>query len=193
MRQFNRKIHLIAGLGISGLVLLFFITGYLIINSQGKEHPEPEQTTRTVELKGNYNVSSPDGIEKLKDELGISGRADEPELRDDGTTKIFVGMPLRHYEIVLAPEVKNAEITEVAHNTLGIINGLHRTREYHGGPAYILWAVIHDITCIGLILLGISGLVFWFRKKKKSPLGWVILAAGWSFTFWTILYIMLSA
>ena len=158
----------------------------------GKEHPEPERSTKTVELKGQYNVNNPADIEKLKDELGINGRANKPNLRDDGTTKIFIGMPQKHAEIILSAEGGEIEVTEVTHNTIGIINGLHRTRGYHGGVVHILWAVIHDITCVGLILLGISGLVFWFRKKKKSPLGWVMLAAGWSFTIWTFLYIILS-
>jgi hypothetical protein len=58
------------------------------------------------------------------------------------------------------------------------LHEIHVLRGFKGGWAYTAWAVMYDISCLAMLIFAITGVVMWYRVRKRFRNGWWYLVTG---------------
>ncbi len=192
MYQLIRRMHLFTGLVLLVFVLMYFISGYVLIHEHWFGGREPKVTKRVESLDVPLRASDALLASQVQDRFHLSGQSSTPEHRKDGWVRISYVRPGRTFQVAINPEGKQVTITRNDFGFAGVANGMHRLRGYHGGWVYWLWAAMYDLASAGLIVFAITGIVLWYQSTSRRLAGWLCLAAGFGFTAAMIAYLMLS-
>ncbi len=185
-----RKIHLYSGLILMTFVVMYFVTGYVMVHHDWFPHAEPVATTRTEPLEF-AAVEDPKAYSLyLQQTFDLRGKRQEPRRGDDGSWRFRYFRPGTFHEAVVAADGKSVTITsrdETAHATMV---GYHRLHGYGGGWLYDVWAVLYDLASLSMILFAISGIYLWYRLTRRKLVGWIFLGVSYGYAGMTILYLM---
>jgi hypothetical protein len=190
MYHLIRRIHLFTGLLLLVFVLMYFISGYVMIHSKWFGETSPNVSVRTEHL--NFPVDPTDAKvpAKLQAAFGLRGQSSSPERRGDGTIRLNFSRPGTTFQTVVSADGTQLKITRKDFGPTGLANGLHRLRGYHGGWLYFLWSLMYDLASIALILFALTGTVLWYQSTARHLAGWACLAASFGFTAAMIIYLM---
>ena len=191
MYRLIRRIHLFTSLLLLVFVLMYFVSGYVMIHANWFGESQPKLSVRTEILKVPANPADPTLPQKLQ-AFGLRGQSSPPEHRGDGSTRFNFVRPGTTFQTVLAADGKELTITRKDFGFSGLAQGMHRLRGYHGGWLYCLWSSMYDLASLALIGFGITGIVLWYQSTMHHLAGWVCLAASFGFTAVMIGYLMLS-
>lgn len=191
-----RKIHLYASLIIAAFLLMYFVTGYVMIHTGWFPHREsgPAVVTSTHPVTSAGNAASP-GSEAfaayLQDALGFGGKFTGQEKTSDGW-KFTWFRPGVNIEAVVSEAGDAVTLTETHQDFRGLVNGYHRMHQYDGPLLYDLWTLLYDVASLSLIVFAITGVYLWWKFSKRKIWGVLCLIASWGFAAATIAYIMLA-
>jgi hypothetical protein len=187
-----RRIHLFTGLLLLVFVLMYFVTGYVIVHRPWFGKSNPRITTRTEALNLRGRPSDEQMAEYLQDTFDLRGQPGAANHRADGSIRFTFARPGTSFEAVILPGAKQVTITRKDLAATDVANGLHRLRGYRGGWVYWLWALLYDLASAALIVFALTGIVLWYQSTSRRLGGWICLSLSFSFTAAMILYLMLS-
>jgi len=192
MYTFIRRIHLFSGLVLLVFVLMYFVSGYVIIHRPWFGKSEPATIHRQEPLIVSERRSDEEMSRYLQEKYGLRGQRSPANHRPDGSVRFSFVRPGTSFEALIAPDGKSLTITEKHLGAADIANGLHRLHGYHGGWLYLLWAFVYDLASAALIVFAISGVVLWFQSTSRRLAGWLCLALSCGFTASMMGYLLLS-
>ncbi len=192
MYPWIRRIHLFTGLFLLVFVLMYFVSGYLMIHEKWFQRGEPLKTTRNERLTYAGDLSTTDFAGYLEHTFGVRGKRQPPRRRPDGSWQFNYVRPGVNHEVVVSPSGQEVTITRSQFGAVGLAHGLHRLHGYGGGWLYDLWAVVYDLASGAMILFALTGIFLWHQSTVIRWPGWLCLVLSFGFTTAMLLYFLWS-
>ncbi len=174
-----QKIHLIASMIMFSFLLVYLISGIILMNHDLFTIPEVEVNHSKILVEKPMNGDPKDYTRYLKKALDLKGRT---EYRQDNKDNwIFhYNMPGEGYQVTLTPAQDTLYIRRSSqHMTVfSVAQRIHMLRGFKGGWEYTAWAVMYYVSCFAMILFAITGIIMWFKRRKQFRQGWWYLLAG---------------
>ena len=185
-----RRIHLYAGVGLLAFVVMYFVTGYVLIHGEWFPGTPPVKSTREESLTSAPGASPEEFSALLQQRFGLAGKRQPPVRMKDGGWKFEYLRPGLGHEAVVPPAGDRVRITRTEFSTRQMLVHFHRLHGYGGGAMYDLWMVMYDLASAAMIVFAVTGIYLWYKLTRRRLLGWLLLAASFSFTAGTILYLV---
>ena len=185
-----RKIHLYTAFVLLAFVLMYFVTGYVLIHNEWFPRSEPKVATREEALAPSPGASPEQMSVDLQRHFDLPGKRSEPKHNRDGSWKFQYVRPGTTCEAVVNPAGDRVTIKRTDFGAAQTMIGFHRLHRYGGGWVYDLWMVLYDLASVSMILFAASGVYLWYKLTRRRLLGWVLLAAGLGFTAGTMVYLV---
>ena len=192
MMMLNRKLHLYSGLGLLAFVLMYFFTGWVIMHEELFPHRDPTEITWIEQLDYQGPQDTESWSDYLQSEFDLRGKRGRVRELKDGQVSYSFYRPGFAYEVVVSAAQTKAEITETRWGFRNLMVGYHRVHGYGDGWLYYLWSFMYDLASVACILFAVTGIVIWLPTRRKDPVGWLFLGAGFGLTTVMILYLMLA-
>jgi hypothetical protein len=185
-----RRIHLFTGVGLLAFVVMYFVTGYVLIHGDWFANSPPEKTTRDEPLAAAPGASPEEFSALLQRQLNLTGKRQPPVRMKDGGWRFNYVRPGVSHEAVVPPSGGVVHITTSRFGTRQTLVGFHRLHGYGGGWMYDLWMVLYDLASASMIVFAVSGIYLWYKLTRRRLLGWVLLAASFTFATGTVVYLV---
>ena len=182
-----RKIHLYAAFITSAFLLMFFLSGAVMI--LGKIFPRPMKETANLQVALQENKSETDNILEICKRFNIRGEETIKTLPGDKKSYSFYRAAYRA-EIIVNNGGRNAMVKIREGNFWAAMNDFHRLLGFNGNWAHKLWYISYDLSCIALIVMALTGVYLWWKLEKKKKVGIVFLFLSTGLTLFTIMYIL---
>lgn len=187
-----RRIHLFSGLVLLLFILMYFVSGYIIVHRPWFGRAQPATVTRKVAWTAPAGLADEEISQYIQETFGLRGQRAPANHRSDGSVRFNFVRPGTTFEALLQPGSKELTITEKHLSAADIANGMHRLHGYHGGWFYYLWAFVYDLASTGLIVFALSGVVLWYQSTTHRLAGYLCLGASVGFTAAMISYLLFS-
>ena len=174
-----QKTHLIASMIILSYMLMYVISGIILINRDLFTIPPVEEKHSRIPVEKPMTGDQKQYSKYLKQSLNLKGRV-ECSTNDAGDWIFYFNYPGDNYQLTLTP---NQDTLYIRHSTqkmnlITVTQRIHMMRGFKGGWEYAAWAVMYDASCFAMIVFAVTGVLIWFRKRKAFRYGWWYLAAG---------------
>lgn len=183
-----RQIHLYSGLVFFVFILMYFISGYVILHNIIWGSNKPEKNARMEAVNYPLNLDNEGVSEYLQRQFSINGKQLPPQQMKDGRWKFRYWHPGRWHEVIVALDRDSVEIVSIKWYSRRTLVQFHRLAGYEGDWPYKIWAFLYDLVCLTMIVFPISGIVIWYRFTKKRLFGWILLSLSFGFAGFTIFY-----
>lgn len=181
-----RRIHLYCAFSILVFLIMYFLTGFLMVRGSwfSNEKPEPIVENRKIDLK---EVKDPETLaEYIQKSFDIPGQREQIRQETDGKYRFVYNHPGMTWIATFDPENGQVVLQKQAQNIRHVINTLHRIHSYGGGFIYDLYVIMMDLCSIGLIIFSITGFVLWLKVINNKIWGYLFFFLGISYTLWVI-------
>jgi hypothetical protein len=185
-----RRIHLYTGVGLLAFVVMYFVTGYVLIHHDWFPDSPPVKSTRQEPLTAAPGASPEEYSAMLQRQFGLAGKRQPPVQMKDGGWRFQYLRPGLSHEAIVPPAGGTVRITTSRFSTRQTLVHFHRLHGYGGGWVYDTWMVLYDLASASMILFAASGIYLWYKLTKRRLLGWVLLAVSFSFATGTMLYLV---
>jgi hypothetical protein len=185
-----RRIHLYTGVGLLAFVVMYFVTGYVLIHSNFFPGSQPVKTTREEQLTAAPGASAEEYSALLQQQFSLAGKRQPPKQMGDGAWKFEYVRPGITHEAVVPKAGGRVRITTSQHGTRQVMVQFHRLHGYGGGWMYDVWMVLYDLASASMIVFALSGIYLWYKLTKRRALGWALLAVSFTFTAGTMIYLV---
>ncbi len=193
MHKIIRFIHYYSSLFLIIFILMYVVSGLIMINHKLIPSGEPVQTVRRVALDIKMHGDPADYKKIFRQKYELSGRMEDPVERKDGSLRYWYYRPGTTHELIVTSARDSVKITRTDQQTLGrVVNRLHHVRGYGGGFVYNLWAILVDCTTVSMILFALTGIYLWYKRTKKKIVGLIVLSLGFLLPWTVIVFLMLS-
>ncbi len=174
-----RKIHLIASMIIFSFLLMYLLTGIIKINHNLFEIPPVEEIQYSMPVEKPMDGTPREYTKFLMEKFDLKGRIDFNKDRKENWIFHF-NFPGENTQITLTPAQDTLFFKQWKQEMtfFTAINRMHIQRGFKGGWEYTAWAVLYDLSCFAMIIFAITGILMWFRARKRFKYGWWYLAAG---------------
>ena len=174
-----RKLHLIASMIILSFLLIYVITGLFMMNRNLFEIPPVEQKHSKILVEKPMEGAPDLYAQYLKEWLDLKGRTTyEKDWQENWN--FYFNFRGDDCLVRLTPAQDTLYIKH-SHQEMTLFLMLHKIhvlREFGGGWAYTAWAVMYDVSCFAMLIFAITGIIMWFRVRKRFRYGWWYLATG---------------
>lgn len=185
MHTLLRNIHLYSAFIIGAFLLMYFVTGGVMVLESIFPRTNKHTTLQTLAIHG--TSSEEKTIKDICSRFSIHGDLSMTTSADGNKTYRFIRPGYR-------AEVTRFHVDSVRVNikkgTLGsVMNDFHRLRGYEGSWIHMVWALLYDLSSISLLVFAFSGVYLWWKLEKNKKPGVVFLLASTAVTAFTILYL----
>jgi len=184
-----RKTHLYAGLVVLLFVLMYFVTGYLIIHADWFSPTEPTVVEQEAALNAPADMDAEALSRYVQHHLDLPGKRLPPTRLKDGGWRFQYQRPGTVYRVEVTADRNRAHITRETMGWQWTLNRLHHLHGYGGGALYTLWGILLDLVGLSMIVFAVTGIYLWYKLTRKRRLGWILLALSWAFTLGTMGYL----
>jgi len=185
-----RSLHLFTGMSLLIFVVMYFVTGYVMIHRDWFGNPDPASAVRTETLEYTGDETLDAWAVYLQNTYGLTGQIESRRRFRDGRMEIVYLRPGTVYRAEVSADRKTVRITENKGSWQRTMILFHRLHGYHGTWLYILWAVMFDLASISLIVFALTGIYMWYKLTVRRLAGWIMLGLSYSFTGGYILYLL---
>lgn len=187
--RLTRGLHLYTSFVLLMFVLMYFVSGYVILHGKWFGVRPPAKTVREANIAMPIS-SDPGALQSvLENQLGLHGKALPPRKRNDGSWQLTWSRPGDVQQALVHPDGR-VEVTESTQNFAGTLNAFHRLHGYSGGGLYVFWALLYDLASASMIVFALSGIYLWYKITRRRALGWAMLAISFLYAGGTILYLV---
>ena len=184
-----RGLHLYTSFVLMVFVLMYFVSGYVILHGKWFGAHPPTKTVREEKVATPVN-SDPQELQlDLQNQLGLHGKPMPARKRNDGSWQFTYSRPGDVQQAIIHPDGR-VEVTESTQNFAGTLNAFHRLHGYSGGGLYVFWAVLYDLASASMIVFALSGIYLWYKITRRRALGWALLAISFAYAGGTMLYLV---
>lgn len=179
VRKLTKKIHLISSMIIFSFMLMYLITGIVKINHDLFDVPPVEELQYTVPVEKAMEGTAREYSDYLMEEFDLKGRINFNQNLQENWVFNF-NFPGNSVQITLTPAQDSLFFHQWKREMtfFTVANRMHVLRGYKGGWAYTAWALMYDISCVAMMVFAITGIMMWYRARKRFRYGWYYLAAG---------------
>jgi hypothetical protein len=190
-----RKIHLYSGLVILVFLMMYFVSGYVMIHRPwfGGQSGKPLADVRTESLAGYTGPREPEQLAAyVVERFQLRGRANvpPPARQPQKSIRFNVVRPGTIQQVDIPRDGDALTITTTRENVAGVLVQLHRVHGYGGGLIWNTFVFFNDLASASCILFALSGVYLWWKTAKRKIWGVACLAASCAYTAGTILYLM---
>jgi hypothetical protein len=177
--KLTRRLHLISSMIIFSFMLMYLVTGIIKINHNLFEVPPVEEIRYSLPVEKPMEGTAREYSDYLLAEFDLKGRINYKQNQKEDWIFNY-NFPGNNIQITLTPAQDSLYFQQwKQENTFfTVVNRMHVLRGFKGGWAYTVWAVMYDVSCVAMIVFAITGIIMWYRARKRFPYGWWFLAAG---------------
>lgn len=175
-----KQIHLISSFVLLGFIVVFLLTGIVIVNRKLFDIPETSEKEKKIAVDRKMTGTPSEYSDYLKKSLNLKGRQLWQKQENNGNWTFRYNFQGKNHAIVLTPKQDSLLIrtNEQKMNLLTVSTKIHHLRGFKGGWEYTLWAIFYDITAVSFVIFALTGLLMWIRLKMRYPNGFWYLLAG---------------
>lgn len=182
-----RKLHLYASFVIASFLLMYFLSGAVMI--MGNIFPRKNVKTLFEKVALKNNQVEAEAIKEIFRQYDIHGVESKITNANGGRNYNFI-RPGYRAEIIFV-EGKDSIKVNIKEGTFwSAMNDFHRLRGYTGSWTHKVWAVLYDLSCIALLVFAFTGVYFWWKLERKKLLGTIFIFASTGITVFTIWYLV---
>ncbi|MEX2230832.1 MAG: PepSY-associated TM helix domain-containing protein [Cyclobacteriaceae bacterium] len=182
-----RRIHLFAAFILTVFVLMYFITGFIMIFEETFKRTDNSVTSVVKEIPGIQRHSGDTLIALLRSNFEINGQY---QIRKNNTqTVLDFRHPGTESQVIVRHGSDSVKVTTKKKNFISTMHQFHRLHGYHGGLNYLVWAFVYDLSALSMILFAITGVYLWYKTEHTKWPGWLIITAFTFFMFFTMVYL----
>jgi hypothetical protein len=192
-----RKIHLYSGLVILTFLMMYFISGYVLIHRPwfGGQSGKPQPITRSESLAGYTGPRTPEALAAyIVDRFDLPGRLSlpPPEKQPKDAIRFTVFRPGTTHEVRIPhDDADTIQIRTTRENLAGLFVHLHRIHGYGpGGWAFNAYVLFDDLASASCILFALSGVYLWWMTAQRKIWGVLCLTASCTYGIGMILYLL---
>lgn len=190
-----RKLHGLFALGLGALLVLYAVSGWMIIHRVGGGAPESTLLRVPADAVGGEGEAA-ERVRAVAAEAaaraGLSAaRAEKPAFAD-GVWRVKLTRVARSAEVTLTPGAAEAQVA-LRQATVGEgVKRLHRLNAVGASGGWLAWAWLVDGLSLALLGFSFTGVLLFRAVKRKRRLGWLLLAASSLYTVGGIAWLALS-
>ena len=186
-----RRIHLYTGVGLLAFVVMYFVTGYVLIHHEWFPDATPVKSMREETLTPSPGTPPEEYSAVLQRQFDLAGKRQPPVRMKDGAWKFQYVRPGATHEAIVPPSGGTVRITTTTNfSARQTLVQFHRLHGYGGGWVYDLWMVLYDLASAAMIVFALSGIYLWYKLTKRRLLGWALLATSFAFATGTVVYLV---
>lgn len=189
MYDLIRRVHLYTAMTLLTFVVMYFVTGYVLIHRDLIPERQSDKETVRLRLSTTHIVSPDDLSDHLQEKLGIRGKPAPPRQLKDGRVRIDYFRPGDYSRVTVSAAGDSVVHLRERYDLRRTLIGMHRMHNYGGSILYLLWVLLYDLASMSLILFGLTGIYMWYKLTQNRKLGWVLLAISYGYTAATILFL----
>ncbi len=158
---------------------MYLLTGIIKINHNLFEIPPVEEIQYSLPVEKPMDGTPREYTKYLMEKFDLKGRIDVNKDQKENWVFHF-NFPEDHTQITLTPTRDTLYFRQWKQEMIffTVINRMHIQRGFEGGWEYTAWAVMYDISCFAMIIFAVTGILMWYRTRKRFKYGWWYLAAG---------------
>ncbi len=190
-----RKIHLYSGLVVLLFLMMYFVSGYVMIHRPwfGGQAGKPPANVRTETLAGYAGEREPEAVAAyVVERFDLRGRANVPPATQQPRSAIRFNVfrPGTILQVEIPHDGDTVKITTTRENLAGVLVQLHRVHGYGGGPIWNAFVLFNDLASASCIVFAFSGVYLWWKTAKRKIWGVLCLTTSCAYTVGTIVYLM---
>jgi hypothetical protein len=183
-----RKIHLFCGLVILAFLMMYFVSGYIMVHRPWFMSAPPPPTTQTASLESAGALPPEQLAAEVKNKLGLVGRVQFPQKQPADVTRFWVNRPGVMVRVDVPAGGHAVTVTTQRVGLVGTLIMLHKVRGYDGQLAFDACALFCDLAGLSMIVFALSGVYLWWKRAKKRLWGVLCLAASCAYAAGMMLY-----
>ena len=188
MYSLVKKIHLVSCFIISAFLLIFFISGLVVIMEKTFPRKPIYSFSETIHIK-KVPENEKEFMKNIYQRFNIHGEVTE-KVNNDERRVLKIYRPGYRAGVVLNKKKKLIEIDVTQKNFADAINDFHRLLGFEGSWAHKIWAIMYDLSCISLLVFAFTGIYMWWKSEKKKLPGMAFLFISTGLTVFTIWYLI---
>ncbi|HEY8748917.1 MAG TPA: PepSY-associated TM helix domain-containing protein [Tepidisphaeraceae bacterium] len=188
MYNFIRKIHLYAGLIILIFLMMYFISGFMMVHRPWFVAASPPPTTQTAPLQSSDPLPPEQLAANVKKQLSLAGRIQFPQTQPPGMTRFWVVRPGTMIRVDIPTKEHQIHLSTQRVGLVGILIMLHKVSGSDDQLLFDVYAFFCDLAGLSMILFAVSGVYLWWKRVKNHTLGIVCLTASCAYAAGMMLY-----
>ncbi len=175
-----RKIHLVTSMILLAFLFFYAITGLIISNASFFQIPEVVVTNTDIPAGITFDENDPGAYSSYLEELlDVRGRTGYNK-NQQGNWIFHFNFPGEDYQVTFSPDRDTLHVRQSLQKRtiFTVVRRIHGMRGFKGGWQYTAWAIFYDVTASAMVLFAITGMIIWYRIRKKYRYGWWFLSAG---------------
>ena len=195
MHNFIRKIHLYSGLVILVFLMMYFVSGYVLIHRPwfGGQENKPDLSLRTESLAGYSGARTPEALAAyVADRFDLRGRVNipPPPGQPKNAIRFSVFHPGTMQQVEIPHDGDTVTIRTTRENLAGVFVHLHRIHGYGGGWLFNTYVLFNDLASFCCILFALTGVYLWWKTARRKVWGIICLAISCLYGFGMIAYLL---
>jgi hypothetical protein len=189
MYHLIRRIHLYANLVLVLFLMMYFVSGYMMIHTgwfSTSNHPEPVQTA-ALESSANRPVEKV--AVDVKKQLHMVGRIVFPTTQPPGMTRFWITHPGTITRVDIVASENLMRIYTVREGFIGVLIMLHKICGYDDKALYNFCTLFCDLSGLAMIVFALSGVYLWWKRTKHHFWGIVCLTSSCVYAAGVMLYL----
>jgi hypothetical protein len=186
MYNIVRKIHLYCGLIILAFLVMYFVSGYMMIHRPWFLGP-PSTTTQTVTLDSIGALPIEQLAVEAKKRLGLGGRTfvqtQTPDMK-----RFFVIRPGTTVRVDVPAGGDVVHVITQRYGVVGTLIVLHKLRGYDDQWLFNAYVLFCDLAGLSMIVFAISGVYLWWKRTKNRLWGILCLTGSCVYAAGMMLY-----
>ena len=181
-----RKIHLYASFVIASFLLMYFLSGAVMI--MGKIFPRKNVLSVTEKIALKKNQAEEDAVSEITMQYNIHGTENKLSTANGGRNYVFT-RPGYRAEINFVQGQDSINVRIRKGTFWSAMNDFHRLRGFTSW-SYIIWALFYDLSCVALLVFAFTGIFLWWKLERKKWLGTIFIFLSTGLTVFTIWYLI---
>ena len=182
-----RQIHLFVAFVLTIFILMYFVTGFVMILEDVFKRTDTAVSTKTMEIHGVRSLTGEELVLKLKKDLDVSGQYQIREAEE--VTLVHFRRPGTETDVKVSHESDSITVTSKRKNGISTMHQFHRLHGYRGGWNYVAWAFMYDLSSLSMIIFALTGVYLWYKTERTRWPGWVLLIGFTFLTAYTLYYL----
>lgn len=189
MYHFIRKIHLYCGLIILIYLMMYFVSGYMMVHRPWFLGPQPPPVTRTAALAPSGDLPTEQLAAQVQQRLRLAGRIQFPQKQPAGMTRFWVNHPGTMTRVDIPAGQNAATVTTQRVGLVGTLIMLHKVSGYDRNLVFDAYALFCDLAGLSMILFALSGVYLWWKRVRNHAWGIVCLTASCAYAIGMMLHL----
>lgn len=177
MYELVRTVHLLLASFSLPFLLMYGISAVQMAH-RGWFDLDPSTRDEWVELTPRQDDARAVARELMERRPRLRGELRDIE-RHDGHLHLRIVLPGTNHAVDYDPVSGRTRLTTATAPLMGMLNRLHHTAGlWHEPAALNRWGIAAGLVSVALLLVGTSGIVLWFLRRKERLVGGILLAVN---------------